>query len=476
MHIPRLWRVAALCGLVAGLLASATARPTVPAEVGEGTASASAAGAADEAARTDAVAASAAAAPPRIRLIEFDGGINIINQRRITQAIREANDAADDLILIELNTPGGQVVALDEVIQAILNSEVPVVVWVGPAGARAASAGFFILIAADVAAMAPGTRTGAASTVYGQGENREGDVMLKKMNEDGAALLRSVARQRGRDVAAAEATVFEAKSYEHQVALELNLADLIADSRDDLLRQLDGRVVRRFDGSQVTLRTAGATFGQTEFDPKHVFMEILANPVVAGLLLSGAMLGLYMEFANPGGIFPGVLGALCLLLFFIAAQVLPISTTGVLLIVLAAAMFLLEIKVTSFGFLTLGGAIALGVGLWMLIDTPIPELRMSPLTIIPLSVAVAGSCFVALRFALAAQRAAVTTGARGLVGEVGRVTRDLDPTGKVSVHGEIWNATAVDGSLEAGSRVRVVAVEDLHVKVAVVEDGEEVPS
>ena len=402
----------------------------------------------------------------RIRRVRFDGGINMVNQLRITKAIEEANAAGDDLVLVQLDTPGGAVIALDEIVEAILNSQVPVVVWVGPPGARAASAGFFVLLAADVAAMAPGTRTGAASTVYGNGQaSQEGDVLLKKANEDGAALLRSIAKRRGRDVAAAEAAVFEAKSYDEQTALELGLADRIVGDVDTLLAELDGQVIRRFDGSEFTLRTAGATFVETEFDGLHRFQEMLANPAIVSFLLLAAMAGLYFEFQNPGGIFPGVLGAICLVMFVWAAQILPISGIGVLLILTGIVLFVLEVKVSSFGLLTLAGSAAMGFGLWLLIDTPIPELRLSPWAIVPMTAALAAFVLLSLNFALRAQKVKVETGEEGLVGRVGRVVVELSPRGKVFVHGERWNAETEGESLPVDARVRVVAVDSLRLKV-----------
>lgn len=402
---------------------------------------------------------------PTVRLVEFDTIITPITALRITKAIDEAEQAGDDLVLIELDTPGGMVDSMEKIVQSMLGAEVPVVVWVGPAGAKAASAGFFILVAADVAAMAPGTRTGAASVVLGGSENRDDDPLLRKANEDVAALLRSIADRRGRDVAAAERAVFDAKSYEEKVALELGLADLIAGDREELLQLLDGREVRRFDGSVVTLATAGASFSTTEFSLRHEFMEVLGTPWVAGMLFFLGLTGIYVEFTNPGVVFPGVAGALCLLLFALSAQVLPISTVGILLIVLALMMFLLEIKVVSYGMLTFGGAVALVIGGWMLIDGPIPALRLPLSMIVPLALAITLLCAFAVRLAVRAQLERVSTGQQGMLAEIANVTQDLDPVGRVFVHGEVWDAETLSAPISSGTRVRIVRVEGMRLFV-----------
>ncbi|HXV75045.1 MAG TPA: nodulation protein NfeD [Candidatus Polarisedimenticolaceae bacterium] len=406
---------------------------------------------------------------PIVRLIEFDGPITPISALRITQAIDEAERAGDAFVLIELDTPGGLVDSMETIVKRMLAAELPIVVWVGPSGAKAASAGFFLLLSADVAAMAPGTRTGAASGVHGFGSSEDGDVMLRKVNEDLAALIRSIADRRGRDVGAAERAVFDAKSYEEQVALELGLVDLIAPSRDGLLQLLDGMEITRFDGSTSTIRTAGARFEVTEFSLRHEFMELLSVPAVAAFLFFAGLLGIYVEFTHPGVVFPGVVGALCLLLFALSARVLPISTIGVLLILLGVLMFVLEIKVTSFGMLTVGGAVALAIGGWMLVEGPIPELRVPPTFLVPLVVAVTAVCAFVLRLAVAAQRLRVTSGREGLSGEIGTVSVDLAPDGKVFVHGELWNAVADGGSLPRGTRVRVVRVDEMMLTVTPVE-------
>ena len=402
---------------------------------------------------------------PVVREVEFERMVNPFTALRIIQAIDEAEEAGDEMVLIRLDTPGGLVVSMEDVVKRMLSAKVPVVVWVGPSGAHAASAGFLILIAADVAAMAPGTRTGAASTVMMGKENKEGDVLLKKSNEDLAALVRSIADRRGRNPEVCEKAVFEAKAYEEKVALEMGLIDLVVGTREELLQQLDGREVTLFDGKTVTLKTAGARFETSSFSFRHSFMEALSHPIVAYLLLLGGLAGLYIEFTHPGVVFPGVVGALCLLLFALTAQALPISAIGVLLILLAAVMFLLEIKVVSYGMLTFGGVTCLILGSWMLVDGPIPELRLPWGVILPTSLAISAFCIFVVRLAAQAQRARVGTGVEDLVTRDGTVTRSLVPEGMVFVRGEIWAARSTGDPIEEGVRVKVVEVDGLRLIV-----------
>jgi membrane-bound serine protease (ClpP class) len=406
----------------------------------------------------------ASAEAPKVRLVEFETTVNPITARRITTAIDDAERDGNEMVLIRLDTPGGLVTSMQSIVKKMLDADVPTVVWVGPSGAHAASAGIFILISADVAAMAPGTRTGAASSVT-PGESKEGDVHLKKSNEDLAALIRSIAKHRGRNVEACEKAVFTAKAYEEQVALSDNLIDLVAWDIDDLLEQLDGREITRFDGGKVTLRTAGAEFATSEFSVRQEFMEVLASPTVAYLLLMFGLLGIYVEFTHPGVVFPGVAGALCLLLFALAAQALETSYVAILLILLAIVMFILEIKVVSYGMLTIGGIVSLVIGSLMLFEGPIPELRVPWQLVLPTSIALAGLCAFVVWLAVRAQRAKVDTGREGMEGASGSVTDDLDPEGKVFVRGEIWDAVSAEGAIPKGTRIKVTRVDEMLLTV-----------
>lgn len=416
------------------------------------------------------IGGTARAQAPLVRFVDFEGAVHPYSALKITQAIDDAEAAGDSLVLIRLDTPGGFVDSMEQIVKRMLAAEVPIVVWVGPSGAHAASAGFFILMAADVAAMAPGTRTGAASSLALGGDNREGDVALKKSNEDLAALVRSIAQRRGRDVDACEQAVFEARAYEESVAKEQGLIDLLAGSREELLGLLDGREVKRFDGSTVVLHTAEARFVESELSLRQQLMGALAHPIVALLLFLGGLLGIYVELTHPGVVLPGVVGVLCLVLFALSAQVLPVSAVGLLLILLAAAMFVLEVKVASYGMLTFGGVVCLLLGSWMLIEGPIPELRVPLAVVVPASLAVAAFCTLAVHLAARAQREPVGTGAEGLASEIGTAVSGLAPAGRVFVHGELWDATSANGPIAEGTRVKVVHVRGLRLVVAPLED------
>lgn len=412
------------------------------------------------------VASVARGAEPVIRWVDFEGKFVLPGfSDRILRAIDEADANQEDLIVIQLDTPGGAVDTMQEIVKRMLAAKTPIVVWVGPSGASAGSAGFFILVAADVAAMAPGTRAGAASVVHGSGKSEDGDVSLRKATQDLAALARTIAEHRGRNVEACEQAVLSAESYTDGAAVDKGIVDLVAKDREELLDKLEGRPVKRFDGELVTLRTVGARIVTTHIGAKNRFLETVGSPLVAGFLLLLGVGGLYVELTHPGLVFPGVVGALALLLFALAAQVLPVSTLGLLLILLALVMFLLEIKVTSYGMLGFGGAVTLVIGALMVFDGPIPELRLPLAVVLPPALALALFCALAVRWTVAAQRSRVGTGSEGLVGEEGDVTEDLQPAGRVFVHGELWNAVSAGGPLPKGSRIRVVGIEDLRLTV-----------
>ena len=409
------------------------------------------------------VGVSAFAAEPTVRLIRFEGPITAPSSQRILRALADADAAHDSLVLIELDTPGGLVDATERTVKAMLAARTPVAVWVGPAGAQAASGGFLLLMAADVAAMAPGTRTGAASVIFGMGANEEKDVGRKKAQNDVAAGVRSIAEQRGRNGDAAERAVQEAAAFTERTALKERLIDLIAPDRETLLRALDGRSVRRFGGEALVLATAGARTVTSEVDWMQRLLEFLGRPEVAALLLLLGLGGLYLEFSTPGAILPGVVGVVSLVLFAVSASILPISALGVLLIVVALVLFALEVKIVSHGLLTVGGLAALIAGALLLVK--VPELRLPLGFVLPTAVAVAALCVLAVRLAVRAQRAPVRTGVEGMRGEVGTVTESLDPEGKIFVHGELWNAVAASRPLPAGTRVKVTGVSNLKLTV-----------
>lgn len=405
--------------------------------------------------------------PPSIVLAEVDGIIHPVSAEYLRAAIAEADMSHAALLVITLRTPGGLVDSTRDINSAIIAAKTPVAVFVGPSGSRAASAGFLITIAADVAAMAPGTHIGAAHPVSGDGEKVD-EVMAKKMTSDVAGYARTLATQRGRNVPLVEQAVTESKTYTDQEALAAQppLIDLVASDVPDLLRKLDGRTVKRFDGRTETLHTAGAVTRDVRMTQSQRLLSALAHPQIAYLLLMLGTLGLTIELWSPGAILPGVAGGICLLLAFFAFQVLPVSTAGVLLILFGVVLLILEVKVTSYGLLGLGGALSLLLGSMMLVDSPLPELQVGLALIVPVSLAIAGIVLFLVRLAVKAQRLPTVTGARGMVDGRGEALSSFAPggVGQVRTHGEIWTATA-DVPIHAGDVVRVLAVEGLRLTV-----------
>jgi len=394
------------------------------------------------------------------------------SQQFIERVLAEAAERGAALVVIELDTPGGLVDTTRDITTAITTSSVPVVVFVTPPGARAASAGFFILLSADVAAMAPGTNTGAAHPVGGQGENLPEDVRDKVTN-DAAAMVRSLAEQRGRNPETAERTVIESISLTAEEALEEGLIDLIARDFNDLMEQLKGLEVTRFNDDVVNLDLDELQVVEIEPTFAERLFSVLANPNIAYLLMALGALGLYVEITHPGGILPGVVGVIFLLLGLYSVSVLPVSWAGVALIFVAVMLFILEVKVTSYGLLTVGGVLSFVLGSLMLFDGPIPAMRVSMGVVLPTAVVVAVVTGFLLTRVLRAHRERPMTGREGLVGEEGRAISELAPDGKVAVHGEYWDGRSTGGTIAAGSSVRVVTVHDRRIDVVAVGDYEE---
>jgi membrane-bound serine protease (ClpP class) len=398
---------------------------------------------------------------------EVDGIIQPIAAEYIRGAIEKADAANAALLVITLRTPGGLLDTTRDINSAIIAAKTPVAVWVGPSGSRAASAGFLITMAADVAAMAPGTHIGAAHPVSGDGSKID-DTMAKKVASDTASYARTLAQQRKRNADLMEQAVTESRSYTEQEAAAARppLIDVVASSIPDLVSKIDGRTISRFDGSSHTLRLTGATMRAVEMTWAQRLLSAVAHPQIAYLLLTLGMLGLTVEFWNPGAIFPGVAGGICLLLAFFALQVLPISYTGVLLILLGLVLLILEVKVTSFGVLAAGGVAALFFGSLMLIDSPLPELQIGLRLIVPITLSVSAIILFLVQLAVKAQKQRSVTGTAGMLDEVGFALTSIDPggTGRVQTHGEIWTATA-DEPIDAGARVQVVGVKGLSLTV-----------
>jgi membrane-bound serine protease (ClpP class) len=404
---------------------------------------------------------------PLAVVAEMDGIIHPVAVEYIKKAIDRADQSNAAIVVINLRTPGGLVDSTRDINTAIINARTPVAVFVGPSGGRAASAGFLITIAADVAAMAPGTHIGAAHPVTGDGQKIE-DAMEKKMVSDLAGYARTLATQRKRNVELVEKAVTESQSYTDQEALKASppLIDLVAVDVPDLLQKLDGRSVTRFDGRTVTLHLTNATTERLEMTLSERVLSALAHPQIAYLLLTLGTLGLTIELWNPGSIAPGVVGGICLLLAFFAFQVLPISYAGLGLMLFGVLLLILEVKVTSFGLLAIGGVTSLLLGSMMLMDSPLPELQFGLRMILPVTLAVSAIILFLVRLAVQAQRAPSVTGDEGMIGEVGRALSSIEPggVGRVQTRGEIWTATANE-PITTGDGVRVLGVKGLLLTV-----------
>lgn len=394
--------------------------------------------------------------------LEVKSTINPVVSEYIKKGVQRATDEGAPCVILELDTPGGLDTAMRDIVQTLLNSPVPVCVYVAPSGARAASAGVLITLAAHVAAMAPGTNIGAAHPV-GIGGGKMDETMLKKVENDAAAYAKSLAEQKGRNVEWAVKAVRESESVSAQKALELNIIDLLAPSLPDLIKQLDGREVETVWGTK-KLALAGVPVETWKMGWRYRLLDTLSNPNIAYILMMLGFYGLFFELSNPGVIFPGVFGAICLILAFFALQTLPVNYAGVLLILLAIGLFVAEVKVTSYGVLTLGGVVAMTLGSVMLFESPEPYLRLSWFVILPMVATTTGFFVFALSFALRAQMRKPSTGQEGMIGLRGEVTTAINPRGKVFVHGEYWNAESKD-DLDVGETVEVVDVNEMILEV-----------
>jgi membrane-bound serine protease (ClpP class) len=381
----------------------------------------------------------------------------------LLEAIAEADRSDAAALLVELDTPGGLMTSTREMTTAMLGARTPIVVWVAPDGAQAASAGFFLLQAADFAVMAPATNTGAAHPVAAGGETIEG-VMGKKAEEDAAATIRALAARKGRNVELAAAAVVESRSFTAREALDADLVDLVAGSLGELVAALDGREFEKPEGTGRRLELSGRVVREVEMPAWKRFLSRIAHPNLAGILLTIGMLGIYFELSHPGTVLPGVVGGICLLLALFALSVLPVNYVGVALLVLAVALFVAEVKITSYGVLGVGGIIALVLGLAMLFRTPEPALRVSTSLIVTLAAVAAAVVAGAVVLVSRAFRNRVTTGSEGLIGLRAVARTALAPGGKIFVEGEWWNAVA-DDEVAAGEPVVVVAVEGMTLRV-----------
>lgn len=401
--------------------------------------------------------------PPTVVHIRLDSIIHPVAATFVRESLAQAEEMNADAFVIELSTPGGLLTSTREIFTDMLGSEVPVVVYVSPSGAQAASAGFFILMAADIAAMAPGTNTGAAHPVSGGGEDITG-AMGEKVEQDAAATIRSLATRNGRNAELAEAAVIESRSFTADEALKEGLIELIADDLPALLEAIHDRELYGEGEESSKMRTAAAEIRTLEMSTVQKILSTIAHPNIAYILMTLGGLGLYFELSNPGAILPGVIGGVCLILAFFALSVLPVNSAGIALIILAVIFFIAEVKVTSYGMLTVAGLISMVLGSMMLFKSVDPAVRVSMSLIISAALFTAAVVTFLVTMVIRTHGRQVQTGIEGLVNRSGVARTDLTPQGKVFVHGEIWNAVAEE-SVAAGTPVRVVAVEGMRLRV-----------
>lgn len=412
--------------------------------------------------------------PPPVYRVEVVDIIHSVSAGRVVETIERAAGAEAGLVLLRLDTPGGLDTAMREIIEAILNSEVPVAVFVGPSGSRAASAGYLITLSADISGMAPGTNMGAATPVAGTGGEMP-ETLSRKVESDAAAYLRSIAERRGRDIELAEQGVTEARSWTASEALEGGLIDLVAASEAEFLEALDGRAVARADGGEAVLRTAGAPIVSTEITLRERVLSVIANPNLAVLLGMIGLLGLYLEFSNPGLLFPGILGGIALLLAGFGLNLLPVSALGVLLLLAGLGLLTAEALTPSFGIMGASGAAALVVGLFFFFEEqslPTPALEVTYGLVVPSVLLFAVIVVLLGRMVVRAQRTPTVTGREGMIGQTATARTGISPGGEgtVFLRGEYWDATAAEPVSE-GERVRVLEVDGLILRVAPGEDA-----
>ena len=411
------------------------------------------------------------AAAPKVLRISIDGAIHPITTEIVADALNQAQKQGASLVLMRLSTPGGLLDATREIVEKMDASPVPIVTYVEPSGARAASAGFFLLEAGDVAAMAPGTNTGASSPVL-MGKTMD-PVMRSKVENDTAALLRSLTSRRGRNSDLAEEAVRKAKAFTDSEALKNNLIDLVADNEQQLLSKLDGREITRFDGKKQVLRTAGAEIIDFQLSPREKLISAIADPNIGFMLLVIGVLGVYVEFSHPGLILPGVAGAVMALLGLSSLAVLPINWIGAALILLGFSLFILEAKFTSHGVLGIGGAVSMVLGAVILVNGP-PSVRIHLTTALAVTIPFALITIFLMSLVIKAQTNKVLTGLSTLVDEIGVARTPLSPEGQVFIRGEYWHAIG-SSEIAEGTKVRVTGVHGLTLRVEPALYSEEIP-
>jgi membrane-bound serine protease (ClpP class) len=399
--------------------------------------------------------------------LEINDIIQPIVAEYVVKGISQAETEKANAVVLRLSTPGGLDQSMREIIGKILSSKVPVIAFVGPSGARAASAGFFILLSADLAVMAPGTNTGAAHPVSVTGGKID-EVMAKKIENDAAAYIRSFVTKRGRNYQMAEKGVTESKSFTEAEALSGRLIDGIAKDIDEIVAKFDGKEIRRFNGEKQVLMLKGESLREYKMSLRQRILSEVLNPNIALILGMVGLLALYIEFTTPGLILPGVLGAICLFLAMVAFNILPVNLLGVALIIAALVLFILEAKVASHGILAALGIAAMVFGSLILVDSPLPEMRVHLATAVGVTLPFAAISVFLLRLVILSRKTKSVAGMDGMIGEVGVALSDIsdrETEGKVQVHGEIWRAQSSE-PVRTGEKVRVLAVEGLKITVA----------
>jgi membrane-bound serine protease (ClpP class) len=399
--------------------------------------------------------------------IEVDAIINPATAKFITDSIDEAAQQGAQCLIIQLDTPGGLMESMRIIVKKILASNIPIIVYVAPGGARAASAGVFITIAAHIAVMAPGTHIGAAHPVTLGAEGKESKTMTEKVVNDAVADIKATAKTRGRNVDWAEKAVRKSVSITDEEALKLKVIDFISPDLQDLLTKIDGKVVK-FDGVTRTLLTKGVKPRSIQMSWRDRLLDIISNPTIAYILLMLGIYGIFFELSSPGAILPGVVGGIFLILAFYALQMLPVNYAGLALIFFAIILFIAEIKVVSHGLLAVGGVISLLLGSLMLFQSPGEYMKISLSVIIPAVLVSAGFFIFAITKAVKARLTKPTTGMEGLVGEVGIASTTIAPEGKISIHGEFWNVIS-NQTVEKGEKVQVIGSANLKLKVKKIE-------
>jgi membrane-bound serine protease (ClpP class) len=402
--------------------------------------------------------------------IEVDGIINPATAKFIVDSIDQATQQGAQCLIIQLDTPGGLMDSMRTIVKKELSSTIPIIVYVAPSGARAASAGVFVTMAAHIAVMAPSTHIGAAHPVtLGGGEGKESKTMTEKIVNDTVSYIKTIAKNRGRNVDWAEKAVVKSVSITEEEAVKLNVVDFVTPDLQSLLTKIDGRIVK-FDGVTRTLQTKGVRPQPIQMSWRDKILDIISNPTIAYILLMLGIYGIFFELSSPGAILPGVVGGIFLILAFYALQMLPVNYAGLALILFAIILFIAEIKVVSHGLLAVGGVISLFLGSMMLFQSPAEYMRVSLSVIIPAVMVSAAFFIFAVTKAIHARLKKPTTGMEGLVGETGTASTSISPEGKVSVHGEFWNAVSDQNqNIDTGDKVQVIGVVNLKLRVKKIE-------